>query len=101
MERKRIDFFLAQTRKKSRQDTKKSRPSSEKVSYFKPKETKVSNLAPKISPPSNPVHYDTEKSFTIFGKPQTEIDPELKICPYCQSKIKKMWSTCPICGKDI
>ena len=38
---------------------------------------------------------------TIFGKPQTKIDPELKVCVHCNSKIKKMWSTCPICGKNI
>jgi len=40
-------------------------------------------------------------NLTIFGKPQTTIDPELKVCTHCNSKIKKMWSTCPICGKDI
>ena len=38
---------------------------------------------------------------TIFGTPQTKIDPDLKVCSYCNSKIKKMWSTCPICGKDL
>lgn len=38
---------------------------------------------------------------TIFGKPQTQIDPELKICVHCKSKIKRMWSVCPICGKSI
>ena len=38
---------------------------------------------------------------TIFGKPQTKIDPELKVCIHCNSKIKKMWSTSPICGKTI
>ncbi|MFX1589661.1 MAG: hypothetical protein ACFFC1_16035 [Promethearchaeota archaeon] len=38
---------------------------------------------------------------TIFGKPQTEIDPDLKICIHCNSKIKKMWSICPICGKSL
>ncbi|MFW9940769.1 MAG: hypothetical protein ACFFFT_06995 [Candidatus Thorarchaeota archaeon] len=41
------------------------------------------------------------ENLTIFGKPQTKIDPDLKICTYCNSKIKKMWSTCPICGKDL
>jgi len=43
----------------------------------------------------------SSKELTIFGKPQTKIDPELKLCTYCNSKIKKMWSTCPICGKDL
>ncbi|MEJ2248398.1 MAG: hypothetical protein P8Y70_03575 [Candidatus Lokiarchaeota archaeon] len=38
---------------------------------------------------------------TIFGKPQTELDPDLKICPHCGSKIKSFWSTCPICGVRI
>ncbi len=38
---------------------------------------------------------------TIFGRPQTEIDPELKLCTHCNSKIKKMWSICPICGKSL
>ncbi|UCC20379.1 MAG: hypothetical protein JSV62_03565 [Promethearchaeota archaeon] len=44
--------------------------------------------------------YTTDDT-TIFGKPQTQIDPELKVCVHCNSKIKKMWSTCPICGKDL
>ncbi|TXT58976.1 MAG: hypothetical protein BAJALOKI2v1_270004 [Promethearchaeota archaeon] len=44
---------------------------------------------------------EEEKELTIFGKPQTEVDPELKVCPHCNSKIKKMWSTCPICGKHL
>jgi len=48
-----------------------------------------------------PKSYDPENNRTIFGRPQTQIDPDLKICPYCNSKIKKEWSTCPICGKDI
>ncbi|MHA1273724.1 MAG: hypothetical protein ACTSQP_13210 [Promethearchaeota archaeon] len=38
---------------------------------------------------------------TIFGKPQTQIDPDLKVCPNCKSKIKKMWSICPICGSKV
>ena len=38
---------------------------------------------------------------TIFGKPQTEIDPDLRICPHCNSKIKKMWSACPFCGGKV
>ncbi|MHA1913958.1 MAG: hypothetical protein ACW986_00795 [Promethearchaeota archaeon] len=43
----------------------------------------------------------SSKDSTIFGKPQTNIDPELKVCSFCNSKIKKMWSTCPICGENI
>ena len=41
------------------------------------------------------------KEITIFDNPQTKIDPDLKICTYCNSKIKKMWSTCPICGNTL
>jgi len=43
----------------------------------------------------------SSKGLTIFGKPQTNIDPDLKICSFCKSKIKKMWSTCPICGENL
>ena len=38
---------------------------------------------------------------TIFGKPQTQIDPDLRVCPHCSSKIKKMWSACPFCGGKV
>ncbi len=54
-----------------------------------------------IQPPQQPKRYSVEDNVTIFGKLQTQIDPELKICPYCNSKIKKLWSTCPICGKSL
>jgi hypothetical protein len=40
-------------------------------------------------------------NITIFGKPQTQIDPDLRVCPHCNSKIKKMWSACPFCGGKI
>ena len=60
-----------------------------------------STMIPQKSHQIKPIEYKIEDSTTIFGKPQTQIDPELKICPYCNSKIKKMWSTCPICGKPI
>jgi hypothetical protein len=53
--------------------------------------------APKI--PSSEGY--TTEGITIFGKPQTKIDPDLKVCTHCNSKIKKMWSTCPICGKAL
>ena len=43
----------------------------------------------------------SEKTQTIFGAAQTEIDPNLKICPHCNSKIKEMWSTCPFCGNKV
>ena len=51
--------------------------------------------------PSQPKKYHVDDTKTIFGTLQTQVDPELKVCPFCNSKIKKMWSTCPICGKDI
>jgi len=54
-----------------------------------------------IQPPQQPKRYSVDDNVTIFGKLQTQIDPELKICPYCNSKIKKLWSTCPICGKNL
>ncbi|MHA1438287.1 MAG: hypothetical protein ACTSPD_11970 [Promethearchaeota archaeon] len=46
-------------------------------------------------------HTIQSEKITIFGVPQTEIDPNLKICPHCNSKIKKIWTVCPICGKNI
>ena len=51
--------------------------------------------------PPQPKKYHVDDTKTIFGTLQTQVDPELKVCPYCNSKIKKMWSTCPICGKNI
>lgn len=54
-----------------------------------------------IQPPQQTKSYNAEDNVTIFGKLQTQIDPDLKICPYCNSKIKKLWSTCPICGKTL
>lgn len=48
---------------------------------------------------SNPQTQD--QSQTIFGTPQIKKDTDLKVCPYCNSKIKKMWSTCPICGNKL
>jgi len=39
-----------------------------------------------------------EDEMTIFGRPQRKIDENLKVCPNCESKIKKLWTTCPICG---
>ncbi|MBY8987553.1 MAG: hypothetical protein KGD61_03785 [Candidatus Lokiarchaeota archaeon] len=54
-----------------------------------------------IQLPQQPKRYVVEDNLTIFGKLQTQIDPDLKICPYCNSKIKELWSTCPICGKKL
>jgi hypothetical protein len=55
-----------------------------------------------IIEPDNSISQEyTVDDATIFGKPQTEIDPDLKLCIHCNSKIKKMWSICPICGKSL
>jgi len=56
--------------------------------------------APEIPEVESTEEYISNQS-TIFGRPQTKIDPELKVCIHCNSKIKKMWSTCPICGKNL
>jgi hypothetical protein len=72
-----------------------------KKEYFKPKpeSSKISDQVSKVQSPQNLIDYRVEDNLTIFGNLQTEIDPDLKICPHCNSKIKKMWNTCPICGK--
>lgn len=57
----------------------------------------VNIKAPSIKIPGG----QPQENITIFGKPQTRIDPDLKICTHCNSKIKKMWSICPICGKSL
>jgi len=83
----------------------KDQPIVHNEKYFNPNETKATPLVKKlviVQPPQNtPIEYDVKSNRTIFGKLQTEIDPDLKLCPYCNSKIKKMWNICPICGKSI
>jgi hypothetical protein len=78
--------------------------------YFKPRDSKYEKGEKKLLPPktlpqikfSNQAkNYEDIDKTTIFGTPQTQVDPELKTCPHCNSRIKKMWSTCPICGKPI
>ena len=53
------------------------------------------------TPEPEPSPQQDEGEITIFGKQQTQIDPNLKVCPHCNSKIKKMWSICPICGGQV
>jgi RNA polymerase subunit RPABC4/transcription elongation factor Spt4 len=64
-----------------------------KEEYFKPQ------VPDKISFQNDSNFAKNPHDITIFSKPITEIDPELKTCSNCSSKIKKMWSICPICGK--
>jgi len=81
--------------------------------YFKPSET-ISPNEPSKEPmefskgateyreePQKETSSQSSPTFTIFGKPQTEKETNLKMCPKCHSKIKMMWSVCPICGKDL
>ena len=81
--------------------------------YFKPQESSfttpiINNQEIQNEENPAPEYIESPKEFfkdsndlTIFGIPQTEKDPDLKICPKCDSKIKKMWNICPICGHRI
>ena len=64
-----------------------------KEEYFKP------HVPEKVTLKNNSNYEKNPHDITIFAKPITEIDPDLKLCSNCSSKIKKMWSICPICGK--
>ncbi|MFX0000477.1 MAG: hypothetical protein ACFE9Q_08280 [Candidatus Hodarchaeota archaeon] len=76
--------------------TQKTRVTREMI--LQPTQTPLDKIEPILENAS----YEYNKvEPTIFGKPQTQIDPDLKVCIHCKSKIKKMWSTCPICGKSI
>ncbi|MHA1149247.1 MAG: hypothetical protein ACTSR8_13495 [Promethearchaeota archaeon] len=61
----------------------------------------IAEITPSPQEYTQAVADENEDDITIFGKPQTQVDPDLKICPHCNSKIKKMWSVCPICGSKI
>ena len=109
------DFNISKTQITNDLVQKPPKPQPE---YFKPKSelnanskkemiensTGISQIfinKPNIQPSQHPKEYSVEDNITIFGRLQTKIDPNLKICPHCNSKIKKIWSTCPICGKDL
>ena len=109
------DFTIAKTQNTNDLVQKPTIPQPE---YFKPKSESNANskkemidnstgisqifiTKPSIQPSQHPKEYSAEDNITIFGKLQTKIDPDLKICPHCNSKIKKIWSTCPICGKNL
>ncbi len=55
----------------------------------------------KVQSTSQTDNVESDDKTTIFGKPQTQIDPDLRVCLHCNSKIKKMWSTCPFCGGKV
>ncbi|MFX1395029.1 MAG: hypothetical protein ACFFAH_15860 [Promethearchaeota archaeon] len=59
------------------------------------------NIKESTSEPQTVIGAKNEGDATIFGKPQTQIDPDLKVCPHCNAKIKKMWSTCPFCNGKV
>ena len=109
------DFTISKTQITNDLVQKPPKPQPE---YFKPKleskanskKEKIDNSTgisqifinkPSMQPSQHPKEYSVEDNITIFGKLQTKIDPDLKICPHCNSKIKKIWSTCPICGKNL
>jgi len=109
------DFNISKTQITNDLAQKPPKPQPE---YFKPKpelnanskkemidsSTGISQIfinKPNLQPSQDPKEYNIEDNITIFGRLQTKIDPNLKICPHCNSKIKKIWSTCPICGKDL
>jgi len=109
------DFTISKTQITNDLVQKPTKPQPE---YFKPKSESNANSKketidnstgisqifinkPSMQPSQHPKEYSAEDNITIFGKLQTKIDPDLKICPHCNSKIKKIWSTCPICGKDL
>jgi len=94
------------------------KPPKTQLEYFRPKSESNTNSIkdlrdnsagkshifinkPSMQPSQHPKENSAEDNITIFGKLQTKIDPDLKICPHCNSKIKKIWSTCPICGRDL
>lgn len=51
--------------------------------------------------PNSSISEASNQKISVFGKPQTEIDPDLKTCSKCNSKIKKVWNTCPFCGNKV
>jgi len=109
------DSTIAKTQKTNDLVQKPTKPQPE---YFKPKSESNANFKeeiidnstgisqifinkPSLEPSQHPKEYSTEDNVTIFGKLQTKIDPDLKLCAHCNSRIKKVWSTCPICGRDL
>lgn len=77
-------------------------PTSTETTEIKEEISESLPTLPETSEPEGKVVKAPEDdNITIFGRPQTQVDPDLKDCPHCNSKIKKMWSICPICGGKV
>lgn len=76
----------------------KVEPSKEETEVI---EEHVKEIPANFTPKEFPKERKDDGDVTIFGRPQTAVDPNLKVCPHCQSKIKVMWTVCPICGKPV
>ncbi|TFG07399.1 MAG: hypothetical protein EU539_05105 [Promethearchaeota archaeon] len=79
-------------------------PSESEVKYMEEKMESSREITQEHK--ETPKRYENAKieygnDITILGKPQTQIDPNLKVCPHCNSRIKKMWSVCPFCGGRV
>lgn len=59
------------------------------------------DFGPHLDIDNNDKKQEVNSVSSIFGKPQNQRDPDLKICPHCNSKIKNMWGVCPLCGKNV
>ncbi|MFX1256450.1 MAG: hypothetical protein ACFFAN_01195 [Promethearchaeota archaeon] len=47
------------------------------------------------------IKQDQTDNEIIYGKPQNNFNSDLKVCPRCSSKIKKIRDSCPICGYQL
>jgi len=102
-------FLLEQSEDTETQESIKASEPAKSSSQPKPKSEKKMDLFQDIKDklPKTPQPYESkpitpaankEEELTIFGKPHTKREEDLKFCPSCKSKIKKLWTTCPICG---
>ena len=102
-------FLLEESEKgqhlESINNSKLSKPMTQPTTKAEKKKDLLQEIKDKL--PKAPQPYEskpitsaanTEEKLTIFGKPHTKREEDLKLCPGCKSKIKKLWTTCPICG---